>query len=167
MRTFAALAAPILASGLALAAIPAHAAPSPPFKAHWTVVEAGTGGAMAYDAASLERDDKSGQAYLTMMIGLAKPGAFDGRPVEFLIVDTGFDCKTPQWRRGTKIGIGPDLKPLGHDDTVEAWRPIAPETYAAGVRAFACKGIAPGKPVFEGSYIDTVLFMRKQVRPQG
>jgi hypothetical protein len=151
----------VLAAALTFAlAGPAFATTSP-YQARWTVVEAGPGGAVAYAPASVERDEKAGAAYLTALIGLAKPGAFDGRPVDFLIVETQFDCKAARWRRGAKIGISADLKPVGADETIEAWRPIADGTYAAGVRAYACKGIAPGKPMFEGSWIDTVLMMRK------
>lgn len=136
-----------------------------PFKARWTVIKSDASGGMAFDPASLERDDKTGRAFLTTLVVLAKPGSYDGKPVDFLFVSSEFDCKTAKRRDGAKVGMGPDFKPVGADEGIGPWLQVTRNTFAGEALMFACKDVAVSKPLFEGGYIDAVLSMRRARKP--
>ena len=159
------LSAPALAADPAPAQPPGAAGPRyNPYKARWTVLRADATGGMAFDPASLDRDDKTNTAILATLVMLGKPGALDGKPIEFLFVSTEFDCKSPRRRDGVRVGMGPDFKPVGGDDTLGAWQQVNRDTFAGQALLFACKGVVPAKPIYQGGYIDTVLAMRKALK---
>lgn len=118
---------------------PATATP----KEHWLVAKA-SGGALAYNAATLARDSKTG--FITLATGLfitqAQKDA-NGKPFQYVLAEDRLNCTSHTFQAVTRVLLDGNQNIVDQQELeAQAWQPISGNGVLAFLESVACKGDA-------------------------
>ncbi|MCE9521754.1 MAG: hypothetical protein K8S25_04900 [Alphaproteobacteria bacterium] len=138
MRTSAL--APVIALCAALSALsPAAAAP----KESWRVAKA-SGGALAYNTATLARDVKTGFITLAsaLFVSQAQKDA-DGKPFQYVISEDRLNCTNHTFQAVTRVLLDGNQNVVDQQELdAQPWQPIKDNGVLAFLESVACNGDA-------------------------
>jgi hypothetical protein len=163
----------IVLTAMFLCASPVHAqtpavgADAGDIPGQWRIV--GTrGGAVGWDASTLERDRTADSAYVTAFFYFARPQSRDGVTWSATVDDIAFQCRDSLWTAYGIFALDEDATIVDEGRMREEWATVQAETPVSALKRVACDGLEPpeARSAFDlASAIETAQSLAQPLAP--